>query len=62
MGNKLNLVGSQLLLQVMAGKLTSEEACRRLNFNKESPLCVRGAHGLCVTHGQLLSDCEEDGY
>lgn len=61
MGDKLNLVGSQLVLKVVTGEITSEEACRQLNSDKQPPPCVRGPYGVCVTHGQLLSDCEEDG-
>jgi hypothetical protein len=64
-GSELNLEGSRLLLQVIAGVLTPAAACARLQPlgkpYRPGP-CVRGANHTCVKHGQSLADCKEDGY
>lgn len=62
MGHQLNLVGAQLALRVLRGELTAEEANKELRSSKpfHPGKCEPGLHGICVKHGQSLSDCQED--
>lgn len=52
---KRGLQAVQLLLGVVQGKISKEDASLILNGRKRK--CRPGAGGICQTHGQLMKEC-----
>ena len=54
--------GAALLLATLRGELSPEHAALQLapvkRASKPRP-CIRGAHGVCLTHGQLQIECQQ---
>jgi hypothetical protein len=62
-GYQLNDRAAALIMQLVRGKTSYEEARKELlprKMRKQPTECRVGAHGVCQTHGQISSDCEKD--
>lgn len=63
----VNFVGSQLVLDILDKKISASEAIARMRAltdksnaaakNKHN-VCQVGAHGICLSHGQEIGDCQ----
>lgn len=54
-----NLVGAQTILALLRGDISQEDALTALNQPPRQK-CRVGAHGVCLTHGQLIHECKKE--
>lgn len=55
---KLNYNGATLLLALLEGKITKEEAFGALPQKKKK--CIVGANGICTVHGNPIEECKNE--
>lgn len=62
MSPRLNELAAKLLLRVVKGEMTAEAAKAQLDrAYRRTPCvttCAPGKHGVCLTHGQSITECK----
>lgn len=51
---------SRLVIEYLKGDKQALEELDALAGRPALRVCMAGAHGLCVEHGQALADCKKD--
>ena len=46
---------ARIIGQMLRDEITTEEALQKIARSE----CVVGAHGICTTHGQVITECQE---